>query len=65
MCTEIRYFDTQFPARYPTLRGIEVLSILATQSEGQGLVALALSGSLLDSQSLKYHSLNAQSVSPF
>ena len=65
VCTVIKYFDTQFSARYLTLHGVEVLSVFATQSDGQGPVALALPGSLLDSQSLKYHSLNAQSVSPF
>ena len=65
MCTAIRYFDTQFPERYPTVRGVKAFPILATQSEGRGPIALALSGSLLDSQSLKFHSLNVQSVSPF
>ena len=45
MCTAMKYFDTQFPATHPILHGVEVLSILATQTEGQGPVTLAFSGS--------------------
>lgn len=44
MCTKIKYFDIKLPAHHFTLHGVDVLSILATQSEGQEPVASALFG---------------------
>lgn len=65
MRTAIKYFNIWFPASHVTLYGDEVLSILATQSEGQGPAASTISGSLLDLQRLRYRPRTAESESLF